>query len=66
VAAAPVAPAGARHVFDGLADAFVTVSQPYLFFGISQFYARFEQTGDDEVRALLEASRAQDDDITSA
>ena len=66
VAAAPVAPAGARHVFDGLADAFVTVSQPYLFFGISQFYARFDQTGDDEVRALLEASRAQDDDITSA
>jgi putative phosphoribosyl transferase len=65
VAAAPVAPAGARHVFDGLADAFVTVSQPYLFFGISQFYARFDQTGDDEVRALLEASRAQDDDITS-
>jgi len=66
VAAAPVAPAGARHVFDGLADAFVTVTQPYLFFGISQFYARFDQTGDDEVRALLDASRAQDDDITSA
>ncbi|PRF98179.1 phosphoribosyltransferase [Burkholderia ambifaria] len=65
VAAAPVAPAGARHVFDGLADAFVTVSQPYLFFGISQFYARFDQTGDDEVRALLDACRAQDDDITS-
>ena len=57
VAAAPVAPAGARHVFDDLADAFVTVSLPQPFFGISQFYARFEQTSDDEVRALLDAAR---------
>ncbi|NTZ10503.1 phosphoribosyltransferase [Burkholderia metallica] len=57
VAAVPVAPAGAAHVFDGLADAFVTVSQPLRLFGISQFYARFEQTSDDEVRALLDAAR---------
>ncbi|WP_333979979.1 phosphoribosyltransferase [Burkholderia orbicola] len=57
VAAVPVAPAGAVHAFDGLADAFVTVSQPARFFGISQFYARFEQTSDDEVRALLDAAR---------
>ncbi|WP_322083068.1 phosphoribosyltransferase [Burkholderia sp. BCC1972] len=57
VAAAPVAPASARHVFDDLADAFVTVLQPLRFFGISQFYARFEQTSDDEVRRLLEAAR---------
>ncbi|KVV27911.1 phosphoribosyl transferase [Burkholderia cepacia] len=56
VAAAPVAPAGARHAFDDLADAFVTVLQPLPFFGISQFYARFEQTSDDEVRALLDAA----------
>jgi len=57
VAAVPVAPAGARHAFDDLADAFVTVWQPLPFFGISQFYARFEQTSDDEVRALLDAAR---------
>ncbi|MDW9242810.1 phosphoribosyltransferase [Burkholderia cepacia] len=57
VAAAPVAPAGARHAFDDLADAFVTLWQPLPFFGISQFYARFEQTSDDEVRALLDAAR---------
>ncbi|KWB33380.1 phosphoribosyl transferase [Burkholderia cepacia] len=57
VAAAPVAPAGARHAFDDLADAFVTVWQPLPFLGISQFYARFEQTSDDEVRALLDAAR---------
>ncbi|AIO25147.1 MULTISPECIES: phosphoribosyltransferase [Burkholderia] len=57
VAAAPVAPAGARHAFDDLVDAFVTVWQPLPFFGISQFYARFEQTSDDEVRALLDAAR---------
>ncbi|KHK60153.1 phosphoribosyl transferase [Burkholderia sp. A9] len=66
VAAAPVAPASARHAFDDLADAFVAVSQPESFFGISQFYARFEQTADDEVRALLDAARAQDGGITSA
>lgn len=66
VAAAPVAPAGARHAFDDLVDAFVTVSQPLRFFGISQFYARFDQTGDDEVRALLDAARGPDDDLTSA
>ncbi|MBR8397370.1 phosphoribosyltransferase [Burkholderia cenocepacia] len=57
VAAVPVAPAGAVRAFDGLADAFVTVSEPARFFGISQFYARFEQTSDDEVRALLDAAR---------
>lgn len=66
VAAAPVAPAGTRHAFDDLADAFVTVSQPLRFFGISQFYGRFEQTEDDEVRALLDAARARDDGTTSA
>ncbi|RQS51262.1 MULTISPECIES: phosphoribosyltransferase [unclassified Burkholderia] len=66
VAAAPVAPAGAQHAFDDLADAFVTVSQPLRFFGISQFYARFDQTGDDEVRALLDAAHGPDDDLTSA
>ncbi|BAX60410.1 phosphoribosyltransferase [Burkholderia stabilis] len=65
VAAAPVAPVGARHAFDDLADAFVTVSQPRPFFGISQFYARFEQTSDDEVRTLLDAARTQRG-ITSA
>lgn len=65
VAAAPVAPAGALHGFDDLADAFVTVSQPRPFFGISQFYVRFEQTSDDEVRTLLDAARTQRG-ITSA
>ncbi|UXU89040.1 phosphoribosyltransferase [Burkholderia sp. S-53] len=65
VAATPVAPAGALHAFDDLADAFVTVSQPRPFFGISQFYARFEQTSDDEVRTLLDAARTQRG-ITSA
>ncbi|RQR54113.1 phosphoribosyltransferase [Burkholderia sp. Bp9125] len=57
VAAAPVAPAGVQRKFDDLADAFVAVSHPPSFFGISQFYAHFEQTSDDEVRALLDAAR---------
>ena len=47
---------------DDLADAFVTVWQPLPFFGISQFYARFEQTSDEEVQDLLAmAWRHQDD-----
>ncbi|WP_260426678.1 MULTISPECIES: phosphoribosyltransferase [unclassified Burkholderia] len=66
VVAVPVAPADAEHALDDLADVFVTELQPQGFFGISQFYARFDQTGDDEVRALLEAARAWDDGITSA
>ncbi|KVR18701.1 phosphoribosyl transferase [Burkholderia ubonensis] len=57
VVAAPVAPAGVQRKFDDLADAFVVVSRPLSFFGISQFYAHFEQTSDDEVRVLLDAAR---------
>ncbi|KUZ71285.1 phosphoribosyl transferase [Burkholderia ubonensis] len=57
VAAAPVAPAGVQRKFDDLADAFVVVSRPLSFFGISQFYTHFEQTSDDEVRVLLDAAR---------
>ncbi|KVF17753.1 phosphoribosyl transferase [Burkholderia vietnamiensis] len=66
VAAVPVAPAGAAHMFDDVADAFVTVLQPARFFGISQFYADFDQVGDDEVRALLDAARARHDGISPA
>ncbi|MGU7775578.1 phosphoribosyltransferase [Burkholderia sp. MR1-5-21] len=67
VAAAPVAPAGVQRRFDDLADAFVAVSHPLSFFGISQFYLHFEQTSDDEVRTLLEAARgAQDGRAPSA
>ena len=39
------------------ADAFVTVMLPLVFFGISQFYARFERTSDDEVRARCSTRR---------
>ncbi|MDN8035300.1 phosphoribosyltransferase [Burkholderia vietnamiensis] len=66
VAAVPVAPAGAAHMFDDVADAFVTVLQPARFFGIGQFYADFDQVGDDEVRALLDAARARHDGISPA
>ncbi|WP_261513399.1 phosphoribosyltransferase [Burkholderia multivorans] len=65
VAAVPVAPAGIDPTFDDVADAFVAVARPLSFFGTSQFYARFEQTDDDEVRALLDAARGPDDDVRS-
>jgi putative phosphoribosyl transferase len=36
------------------------------FFGIGQFYADFDQVGDDEVRALLDAARVRHDGISPA
>jgi putative phosphoribosyl transferase len=57
IVAVPVAPADAAYRFDDLADAFVAVVRAPMFFGISQFYDDFTQTGDDEVRALLDAAR---------
>ncbi|WP_343050176.1 phosphoribosyltransferase [Burkholderia guangdongensis] len=59
IAAVPVAPAGAARRFDDLVDAFVAVEHPPTFFGISQFYADFTQTTDEEVRVLLDAARAE-------
>lgn len=52
----PVAPMGAEADFDGIADAFVCVLQPALFFSVGQQYDDFGETTDDEVRRLLERS----------
>jgi len=53
IAAVPVGPPDAGQGFAGSVDAFVCPLQPRNFFGVGQFYDDFEQTTDEEVRALL-------------
>lgn len=53
VVATPVAPSHATAQMKTLADEFVSVISTEWFFGISQFYGSFPQTGDEEVRDLL-------------
>lgn len=53
VAAVPVAPSDARRRMRDVADAFVSVLSPDDFYAVGQFYRRFDQTSDDEVRDLL-------------
>lgn len=53
VAALPVAPADAANRLAHEVDEFVCAMTPDLFFSVSQFYADFSETTDDDVRALL-------------
>lgn len=53
VVATPVAPFHANARIRQVADEFVCVLTPEWFFGISEFYERFPQTEDVEVRDLL-------------
>ncbi len=54
VAALPVAPAGTERQFADVADTFVCIDQPTLFFSVGQYYEDFEQVTDEEVRTLLQ------------
>lgn len=53
VVATPVAPSRADDQINGVADKFVCVLKPEWFFAIGEFYERFPQVEDAEVRALL-------------
>jgi putative phosphoribosyl transferase len=57
VAALPVAPAGSEARVEEIVDEFVCVMRPLHYFGVGQFYSDFDQTSDEEVRALLDAAR---------
>lgn len=58
IVALPVAPADAMPKLSRLADEVVCLLQPHTFFGISQFYNRFDQVSDDEaIRLLTEANQ---------
>jgi putative phosphoribosyl transferase len=56
VAAVPVAPPDAVERLAGLADDFICIAAPEDFHAVGQFYRRFDQTSDDEVRDLLARS----------
>jgi putative phosphoribosyl transferase len=45
--------------FVNVADEFVCVAQPALFFSVGQHYTDFGQTTDEEVSDLLERARAR-------
>ncbi|WP_109484146.1 phosphoribosyltransferase family protein [Paraburkholderia sp. C35] len=53
VAALPVAPSDAAARLGSDVDELVCVTAPDVFFSVSQFYADFSETTDDDVRALL-------------
>lgn len=54
VVAVPVAPRSAREDLSPFTDRFVCVATPEPFMAVGRFYEDFEQTTDEEVRALLE------------
>ena len=53
VVALPVAPPDGKRRLGNAADEFVCALTPRLFFSVGQFYQDFEETTDDDVRALL-------------
>ena len=59
VAAVPVAPPDAAGGFTDVCDEFVCVANPPDFAAVGQFYGRFGQTTDAEVRELLERAPAR-------
>jgi putative phosphoribosyl transferase len=54
IVAVPVAARETHHQFKEQADEFICVQTPENFEGVGQWYEDFTQTGDGEVRALLE------------
>ena len=57
VLAVPVAPPAADTALRGDADEVICLETPARFLAIGEWYADFEQTGDEEVVALLRAAR---------
>jgi predicted phosphoribosyltransferase len=55
--AAPVSSQHAAQALSGLADEFIVIEAPEMFWAVGQFYEDFSQIEDDEVRKLLAESR---------
>jgi predicted phosphoribosyltransferase len=53
IVAVPVAPASALSEFQTVADEFVCLLAPDVFYAVGQWYEDFSQTSDEEVRELL-------------
>ncbi len=62
VVAVPVAAASTCQALEQAADEVVCASTPALFVAVGQAYCDFGQTTDEEVRALLDAAWATEDD----
>jgi putative phosphoribosyl transferase len=62
VVAVPVAAASTCRKLEQAAEEVVCVTTPALFVAVGQAYRDFGQTTDEEVRALLDAARATEDD----
>jgi putative phosphoribosyl transferase len=62
VVAVPVGAASTCQALQQVADDVVCASTPALFVAVGQAYHDFAQTTDEEVRALLDAARATNDD----
>ncbi len=58
--AIPVASASAVRAIEPFVDELVTLDVPAGFMAVGQFYSRFEQTTDDEVRRLLDTAALRD------
>ena len=57
IAAVPVAPPETVRELAESADEVVCLETPEPFFAVSAWYGRFEQLGDDDVRAILRNAR---------
>jgi putative phosphoribosyl transferase len=64
IAAVPVAPMDAADRMADAVDEFVCVETPDNFRAVGQFYRRFDQTSDDEVRECLAAAARAPGDVT--
>jgi putative phosphoribosyl transferase len=62
VVAVPVAAASTCQALEQAADEVICASTPALFMAVGQAYRNFAQTTDEEVRALLDAAQATEDD----
>jgi putative phosphoribosyl transferase len=65
IVAVPVAPAEAVAELSREADRVVCLETPSPFHAIGQFYSRFEQVSDEEVRRALEQCRGRAEESTS-
>lgn len=59
VVAVPVAPKGSVAALAGGADRVVCLYEPEPFYSVGLYYRNFEQTSDEEVRALLQRAREE-------
>ena len=60
VVAVPVAPPATCHELSALADEVISAATPEPFLSVGRFYQDFEQTGDEEVKELLERATARE------